>query len=118
MGRLSYMMKRAAKMDYGAMLKTANMLHKKTGKSRIWLLSDMAKCAARYNAGYIDYKIAEMYRLTDAQWSELMSDLGVPGIPAYILINKDGSVAFSNLTEGGYPGNDMINNLIEVALTK
>ena len=67
MGRLSYMMKRAAKMDYGAMLKTANMLHKKTGKSRIWLLADMAKCAARYNAGYIDYKIAEMYRLNDAQ---------------------------------------------------
>ena len=67
MGRLSYMMKRAAKMDYGAMLKTANMLHKKTGKSRIWLLADMAKCAARYNAGYIDYKIAEMYRLDDAQ---------------------------------------------------
>ena len=67
MGRLSYMMKRAAKMDYGAMLKTANMLHKKTGKSRIWLLADMAKCAARYNAGYIDYKIAEMYRLSDAQ---------------------------------------------------
>ena len=67
MGRLSYMMKRAAKMDYGAMLKTANMLHKKTGKSRIWLLADMAKCAARYNAGYINYKIAEMYRLNDAQ---------------------------------------------------
>ena len=67
MSRLSYMMKRAAKMDYGAMLKTANMLHKKTGKSRIWLLADMAKCAARYNAGYIDYKIAEMYRLSDAQ---------------------------------------------------
>lgn len=67
MGRLSYMMKRAAKMDYGAMLKTTNMLHKKTGKSRIWLLADMAKCAARYNAGYIDYKIAEMYRLNDAQ---------------------------------------------------
>lgn len=67
MASLSYMLKRAAKMDYGAMLKTANMLHGKTGKSRIWLLCDMAKCAAKYNAGYVDYKIAEMYRLTDAQ---------------------------------------------------
>ena len=28
---------------------------------------DMARCAAKYNAGYMDYKIAEMYRLTDAQ---------------------------------------------------
>ena len=67
MSRLSYMMKRAMKMDYRAMLKTANMLHKKTGKSRVWLLQDMVKCAAKYNAGYIDYKIAEMYRLNDAQ---------------------------------------------------
>jgi len=67
MSRLSYMIKRAMKMDYRAMLKTANMLHGKTGKSRIWLLADMVKCAAKYNAGYIDYKIAEMYRLNDAQ---------------------------------------------------
>ena len=67
MSRLSYMLRRAAKMDYRAMLKTANMLHKKTGKSRVFLMADMAKCAAKYNAGYIDYKIAEMYRLNDAQ---------------------------------------------------
>lgn len=67
MGKLSYVIKRARKMDYCAMLKTADMLHKKTGKSRIWLMADMAKCAAKYNAGYVDYKIAEMYRLNDAQ---------------------------------------------------
>ena len=67
MGKLSYVIKRARKMDYRAMLKTADMLHKKTGKSRVWLMADMAKCAAKYNAGYVDYKIAEMYRLNDAQ---------------------------------------------------
>ena len=67
MSRLSYMVKRAMKMDYRAMLKTANMLHKKSGKSRIWLLQDMVKCAAKYNAGYVDYKITEMYRLNGAQ---------------------------------------------------
>ena len=67
MGKLSYVIKRARKMDYRAMLKTADRLHKKTGKSRIWLMADMAKCAAKYNAGYVDYKIAEMYRLNDAQ---------------------------------------------------
>lgn len=58
------------------------------------------------------------YRLTDAQWGDLLTQLGVPGIPAYLLLNKDGSVAFSNLSEGGYPGNDVIQNYIEVALTK
>ena len=67
MSRLTYMIKRAMKMNYGAKIKTANMLNKKTGKSRVWLLADMVKCAAKYNAGYIDYKIAEMYRLNDSQ---------------------------------------------------
>ena len=67
MSNLSYLLKRARKMDYGAMYKTAKMLEKKSGKNRLWLMADMAKCAVRYNAGYVDYKIAEMYRLTDEQ---------------------------------------------------
>ena len=67
MSRLTYVMKRIGKMDFRRMQDTARMLHKKTGKSTLWLLSDMAKCAAKYNAGYMDYKIAEMYRLNDAQ---------------------------------------------------
>lgn len=58
------------------------------------------------------------YRLTDRQWSEIGNELNMPGIPAYMLLNKDGSVAFSNVTEGGYPGNAKIQNLMEVALTK
>lgn len=58
------------------------------------------------------------YRLTDKQWGELVSQLGMPGIPAYLLLNKDGSTAFSNLTTGGYPGNEIIRNNVEVALTK
>ena len=67
MSRITYVMKRIGKMDYSRMRETARMLHKKTGKSTLWLLADMARCAARYNAGYMDYKIAEMYRLNDAQ---------------------------------------------------
>lgn len=67
MSKLSYAAKRALKMDWGRMLETASMLHKKTGKSTLWLLQDMVKCALRYNAGYMDYKIAAMYNLNDAQ---------------------------------------------------
>ena len=58
------------------------------------------------------------YRLTNAQWGDLCQQLSIPGIPVYLLLNKDGSVAYSNLTEGGYPGNELIQNQIEVALTK
>ena len=67
MSRITYVMKRIGKMDFSRMRDTAKMLHKKTGKSTLWLLTDMARCAAKYNAGYMDYKIAEMYRLNDAQ---------------------------------------------------
>ena len=60
----------------------------------------------------------EHYRLTNAQWTDLCGLLNIPGIPAYMLLNKDGSVAYSNLSTGGYPGNDILQNNIEVALTK
>ena len=60
----------------------------------------------------------EHFRLTDKQWNELGGELNMSGIPAYMLLNKDGSVAFSNVSEGGYPGNDIIKNQIETALTK
>lgn len=60
----------------------------------------------------------EHYRLTDAQWGELCQQLNIPGIPAYLLLGKDGKTAYDNLSEGGYPGSDVLKNNIEVALTK
>lgn len=69
MGRITYLAQRMLRMDYGAMVKTARMLHGKTGKSTAWLVADMVRCAGQYGAGYVDYKIAEMYRLTPAQRS-------------------------------------------------
>ena len=57
------------------------------------------------------------YRLTNKQWGELCSSLGIPGIPVYLILNADGSVAYSNLQQGGYPGNEVIQNNVEVALT-
>jgi len=66
-GRIQYMLKRLLKMDYKAMWKTTGLLKQRSGKSRLWLLCDMFRCAVKYNAGYVDYKIAEMYRLNDAQ---------------------------------------------------
>lgn len=56
------------------------------------------------------------YRLTKDQWSDLCRSLNIPGIPAYVLFNADGTEAFSNLQEGGYPGNEVILPAIEEAL--
>ena len=69
MASLSFLLRRARRMDWKAMWKTTGMLHEKTGRSRLALMLDMADCARRYGAGYVDYKIAEMYRLTPAQRS-------------------------------------------------
>jgi hypothetical protein len=65
--KLTFFFKRLVRMDFAKMWKTTAFLQKKSGKSRLWLLWDMLRCALIYNAGYMDYKIAEMYRLTDAQ---------------------------------------------------
>lgn len=67
MSRLTYFCKRLVKMDWKAMWATTGLLKQRSGKSRLWLMADMLRCAIRYNAGYIDYKIAQMYNLSDAQ---------------------------------------------------
>lgn len=67
MSKLSFFFKRLVRMDWKAMWKTTRLLKERSGKSRLWLLGDMLHCAVKYNAGYVDYKIAQMYRLNDAQ---------------------------------------------------
>lgn len=67
MNNIKYILKRLTKMNYKAMVNKVNEVHKKTGKSRISIFLDMAKCARKYGAGYMDYDLFEMYNLTDAQ---------------------------------------------------
>ena len=64
---LGYVFRRLLDMNYKAMWDMVRYLHKKTGKSRIWLLKDMMNCATNYGAGYMDYNLFEMYDLTPAQ---------------------------------------------------
>ena len=58
------------------------------------------------------------YRLTDKQWNEINNNLHMPGIPAYFLLDRKGEIAFENLTEGGYPGNEVVKEMITKALNK
>lgn len=67
MKNLGYVFRRLLDMNYKAMWNMVNYLHKKTGKSRLWLLKDMKDCAVNYGAGYMDYNLFEMYNLTPAQ---------------------------------------------------
>ena len=67
MSRLQYFMHRLVRMDWKTMWKTTGLLKKRSGKNRLWLMTDMLKCAVKYNAGYMDYKIAAMYKLNGEQ---------------------------------------------------
>ena len=67
MSRLTFFFKRLVRMDWHKMWKMTGVIQKRSGKSRVWLLRDMLRCGIKYNAGYMDYMIAEMYRLNDEQ---------------------------------------------------
>ena len=54
-------------MNKKAIIDKIDSIHKKTGKSKIYLLYDMFKCARKYGAGYMDYDLFEMYNLTPEQ---------------------------------------------------
>ena len=67
MGKIKYILKRLKEMDKKAMFEKIDSIHKKTGKSKIYLLYDMQKCARKYGAGYMDYDLFEMYNLNKDQ---------------------------------------------------
>ena len=58
------------------------------------------------------------YRLTDKQWKEFCKLFGIRGIPAYAVYGKKGEKLYSNMTEGGFPGNDVIKSAVEKGLNK
>ncbi|MDR1600438.1 MAG: hypothetical protein LBS11_11310 [Oscillospiraceae bacterium] len=69
MSRIRFLINRALRMDWRGMLATARYLSPIARRSTVWLMIDMFRCAVRYQAGYIDYKIAQFYRLNDSQRS-------------------------------------------------
>ena len=47
----------------------------------------------------------EHFYVTAAQWDTLLKQFGVQGIPAYVVVDKDGNIVTKHI---GYPGNDVI----------
>ena len=67
MGKIGYLVKRITTMDYSKMFKTVNEVNKKCNKNKISIFVDMIRCGMKYQAGYMDYKLFEMYDLNDKQ---------------------------------------------------
>lgn len=67
MRKLKYIFKRITKMNFKKYFKVINDLHKKTGKLRIYLLIDTIICGFKYQAGYMDYQLFEMYKMNSKE---------------------------------------------------
>ena len=54
-------------MNYRGFFKTISNIHKKTKRSRILIFLDIIYCGFKYEAGYIDYELFEMYNMDKYQ---------------------------------------------------
>lgn len=63
MGKIKYLVKRISRMNYKEMLNTVKEVHTKTKKNSIFIFFDIVYCGLRYQAGHIDYKLFEMYKM-------------------------------------------------------
>lgn len=63
MSKLKYLIQRIKGMNYQQFFTTINQLHKKTKKNKVYLFFDIIYCGFKYQAGYMDYQLFEMYNL-------------------------------------------------------
>lgn len=63
MSKVSYLLKRITNMNFGNMFKTIDLVHEKTNKNKILLFFDIIRCGIKYQAGYVDYNLYEMYNM-------------------------------------------------------
>lgn len=63
MGKLGYVLNRIKKMDYSNFFKTIDDVQKKCGKSKLFIFFDAIICGFKYQAGYVDYQLFEMYKM-------------------------------------------------------
>ena len=63
MKKFKYLLKRITSMNFKNFFKTINDVHKKTKQNRIYLFFDIIYCGLKYQAGYIDYNLFEMYKM-------------------------------------------------------
>ena len=67
MRKINYLIKRILKMNYKSFFKTIDKVHKKTHKNKLSIFIDVVNCGIKYQAGYIDYNLFEMYNLNNEE---------------------------------------------------
>ena len=65
MAKIKYIIKRIINMDFSSFFRVINEVHQKTKKSRFIIFIDMINCGFKYQAGYMDYALFEMYNMNN-----------------------------------------------------
>ena len=73
MKKIKYLLKRILKMDYKAFFDTVKNVSKKTNKPYLFILFDVIYCGLKYEAGYVDYNLFEMYKLNKKERSTIVT---------------------------------------------
>ena len=63
MSKVKYLVGRIKNMNFKKMFDTIDDIHNRTDKSKIFLFFDMIICAIKYQSGYVDYLLFEMWNL-------------------------------------------------------
>ena len=67
MGKVKYILSCICQMDYVSFFTTISIIHKESGKNKLWIFWDMLKCGFQYGTGFNDYLLCEFYLLTKEQ---------------------------------------------------
>lgn len=67
MSRIFYLVKRVFYMNHRQMLAKIKEVKQRSGKSYLYIIFDMINCGIKYQAGYMDYALFEMYNLNASQ---------------------------------------------------
>lgn len=73
MKKIKYLMKRILGMNYHDFFKTIEEVHKKTKKGKLFIFFDVIYCGIKYQAGYIDYNLFEMYKMNKFERSTIIT---------------------------------------------
>lgn len=65
MGKISYLVKRITRMNFGGLFETVNKVHDKYPKNKIKIFFDIIHCGLKYQAGYVDYYQFQMYKMNN-----------------------------------------------------
>jgi len=73
MEKIKYLIKRILHMNYKNFFKTIHNVKKKTKKPYIYIFFDCIICGLKYQAGYLDYSLFEMYNMNSKQRSTVLT---------------------------------------------